>query len=332
MTRRWVSNSEIGTFRRCRRKWWLGYFRRLTPVSDVQSLGLNRMVGVDAHGALQRYYAGDGDPLQYVREAAQRRRETLEAQADEDSPVNDQDLKLIAKAEELTLAMIEGYLEWVAEEGVDQGLTVRSTESEIAINLYDVAPRSPVARAGIGLVGKLDARFHRDWDGAIFFMDHKTVGNLSELPKWAHLDTQLLHYHLLEYLEFLRRGADAEEIEATRTDGGVLNMLRKVKRTASANPPFYGRHEVRHNLEELRNHWRHVLGEVTRIMEAESALRAGVPHHEVCPPTPKRDCTWDCDFFALCHLLDDGSDAEGMIAELYKEHDPLERYTSLEKG
>lgn len=116
-----------------------------------------------------------------------------------------------------------------------------------------------------------------------------------------------------------------------RTDGVLINMLRKVKRTVRANPPFYGRHEVHFNLDEIRNHWRHVVSIAEDIERTRARLDAGEDHHRVVPPVQNRDCTYACPFFAVCDMFDDGSDVEGALASKYEVHDPNQRYAEDEE-
>ena len=43
-------------------------------------------------------------------------------------------------------------------------------------------------------------------------------------------------------------------------------------------------------------------------------------------PNPTRDCSWDCEFFDVCGMFDDGARVEAAINELFEERDPHERY------
>lgn len=303
-----VSNSELGTFRRCRRRWWLGYHRGLSPRRDDESSQAS--IGTLVHKSLRAYYGDGVNPL-----------ETLERElvaAVERAPEQAED---VAKVGALCRAMLEGYLQWLEETGEDEDLEIIDAEREVRVPLT----------SDVELLGKLDLRVRRKHDGARLFLDHKTVGNLTDLPKTARLDTQMLTYHLLEFLAFAEaHGRNPEENE--RSVGGVYNMLRKVKRTAAAKPPFYGRHEVRHNLHELRSHWQHVVAVASDIAQAEAALTAGTSPHVVAPPDPRGDCAWSCPFFAVCPMFDDGSDVESVLPALYDERDPYARYEELSKS
>jgi hypothetical protein len=132
-----------------------------------------------------------------------------------------------------------------------------------------------------------------------------------------------LHYNLLEALK---------PDENTRCDGGVYNILRKIKRTANARPPFYERIEVRHNRQQLESYWNRFHGIVIDIMRVRAALDAGGDHRVHAYPTPTKDCSWDCDFAAVCPLLDDGSAAESMLESYFQPGNPYARYDDRDHG
>ncbi|MCL1599954.1 MAG: hypothetical protein M3112_00280, partial [Actinomycetia bacterium] len=135
---------------------------------------------------------------------------------------------------------------------------------------------------------------------------------------------------LIEYLDLLDRQIGGESQATEWTDGGIINMLRKSKRTARAKPPFYKRKEVRHSIHELRNFFARTSGEILRILQVTQSLESGVDHHVVCPPSPTRDCAWDCPYMQLCSIVDDGSDAQGFIDASFVVGDPLRRYATVD--
>ena len=137
------------------------------------------------------------------------------------------------------------------------------------------------------------------------------------------LDEQMKFYHLLEYLDSLGQTGGGP---AWRTTGGLYTMLRKVRRTAKANPPFYMQLEVGHNSHELRSMWQRVHRVIAEIVQTRNELDAGGDHHYVCPPRPSRDCTWSCDFLPVCPMMDDGSNSQGLLNEYYVHVDPQARY------
>ena len=152
-------------------------------------------------------------------------------------------------------------------------------------------------------------------------MDHKSVGSLTEPRKTLPMDEQMHPSPLLEYLDHIMSGS-----QEPMSHGGLYNMLRKVKRTARANPPFFERVEVPHNQYELQSYWKRVFGEVLDIVNLRKILDGGADPQQVAYPNPTKDCAWDCDFKNVCPLFDNGSAAEDALTELYEKHDPHDHY------
>jgi hypothetical protein len=217
-----------------------------------------------------------------------------------------EDEATIRKEADLSRAMIEGYFEWLAETGADEGLHVISAEKKLEAEV-----------AGVILQGKLDVRAQRDTDGAIVVVDHKTCQDFSIAHGLAR-DEQIKTYLLLE-----RLCRDEYPV-----DGAIYNMLRKVKRTASAKPPFYDRAEIRHNEHVLRDFYFRVVAEISDIVAAERELDTyPISGQHKMYPNPTKDCKWECPFVGVCALMDDPTArAEQMIEALYEEGDPYQRY------
>jgi len=315
-----VSNSELRTFKRCRRKWFLAYYRELR-LRYERPVGA-RPLGTRIHLALESK-ANGYDPFK-----------ALEMTIDEDRILltQRQDIEALAELEkeaELARIMLEGYFEWRAESGLDQGYTVVGNETIIEVPFLeaDVTGGTPVV-----LVGKIDQRVRREMDQSRFFRDYKTVGSLTEPLKTLHMDEQMLMYHLLEYLDAARTPDDITEL----THGGLYTMLKKVKRTMRAHPPFFDEVEVRHNEHELRNFMVRVRGEIRDLMELRMNLdyatageldeeRVAIVN-EFAYPNPTRDCTWDCDFIHVCPMFDDGSRLEDALSTYFTKGDPHDHY------
>ncbi len=300
-----LSNSEMKDYRRCQRKWYLGTYLELRLRQGPEP-GSPLSIGTLVHDALAAYYdpSVKADPVLYAEQIFQ--------DAVAESPAYE---SALAREFELIRIMLSGYMEWLEETGADQDIEVLGTERMAEIEVAE----------GITLLSKLDAPVRRVSDGTRMAFEHKTVQSLGAPLSLLKLDTQLLTEHLVLFLSARMEGATDAEAYAQCT-GIVYNMLRKVKRTASAKPPFYGREEVPHNIHELRNHWRHVLAIAREIQRTRARLDAGESHHTACVPNPTRECTWDCDFFRVCVLADDGSDFEGALEDTYEKRDPLERY------
>lgn len=293
-----LTNSEMAAFMNCKRGWWLTYYRQLRRIKDWASLP---SIGTMYHNALEVYYrTGETDVADMIR-----------ARTDElvlDYP----DLeKEIRKDGELAAVMVEGYFDWLEETGADSGLKIVGAEEAVEVAL---------AGTPYTLRGKIDARLEREADGAWLQLEHKTVQNLGDIPKYAQSAPQFLTYDLLAFLMAKDEGVGRP------TDGLLINMARRVLRSARANPPFYARHEVRHNIDELRAHFRHVVAIASEIDRTRQRLDAGEAHHDVVPPTSGRNHLYSCKCAPVTTMFDDGSDAEGYLADFYEQHDPWERY------
>jgi len=316
-----VSNGEMQSWKRCRRKWWLGWYRGMTlkheGFVDVRSTG-NRV-----HRALERWYVPENETRVDPRDALERvivEDWTKITQLATERGMRDdqrQDLaRQYAESNNLERAMIEGYVQWLEETGADAELRVIASETSLSADLETSV--NGVDRP-VRMIGLLDARVYRVTDNRRLFIDHKTVGEFSGPAVTLPQNEQMLHYDLLEFLNT----KEGEE----RCDGALYNMLRRVKRSARAKPPFYDRIEVHHNVRELESYKRRMLATARDVMEAVDALDQGQHHLDVVYPSPRPTCTWDCDFFAMCTMFDDGSPgADDMLNTLYKKYDPRDRY------
>lgn len=308
-----VSNSEIQTFKDCRRKWWFAYYRELGFKRSETEVSGARSLGTRVHLALEGLYTREENPLQVLHDVY-----LHDAQEFEAAGRSPEEVAELWKEYDLANAMVSGYLDWATEEGVDDGLELVASEDVIEV---------PSHVPGVMLRGKLDQRVVRKVDGARLFRDFKTVGDLKTPMATLHMDEQMKFYQLLEHMESLHL---TNREPQWRTDGALYLMLRKVKRTAAAKPPFYGQLEVHHNAEEIRTMWYRVAKIIEEIVQARQQLDAGGNHHYVVPPRPSRDCTWKCDFFAVCSMADDGSDLDGALGEYYERVDPHRRYAKEE--
>lgn len=332
---RLVSNSEVQTFKDCPRRWWLAWYRGLTP--RVQRVDGPASTGTRIHVALASLYVPDGEtpanPLQTLQRVQNEDMEALNAQSstwDEDegelvvtwhgSTVERIRAELLSSFD-LELAMIEGYVQWLEETGADEDLEVVASEAYVEAELLPWREAKLWYRTSVKLIGKLDARTLSRTTGRRRFIDHKTVGSLHD--PILGINQQMLHYQLIEFL-------NTNDGEA-RCDGALYNMLRKVKRTAKATPPFYGRVPIDHNIHELENYREQLIGVTTRIVEAEEYLEEHDSHHGAVPSRPSRDCVWKCEFFKICRMFDDGSRVEDAVRDLYEVRDPLSYYGGREK-
>jgi len=308
-----VSNSQIKTFKRCRRKYWLAYVRQLRK-KRLEFTGA-RQLGTRVHAALQCYYEKvllqESASLTDAIVCLEQIRDDELAATPEDF---DDTRKEITKEHDMAVAMIEGYFQWLEEEGSDIGLTVLGVEEHIECE-------GPVP--GVKLIGKLDLRGMlasaalAAAEPAEGFVDFKTVGSLDEPLKTLNMDEQFRMYALI------RRVNGGEPIRLQR-----YRMLKKSKRTSRAKPPFFADYDVYVSDAELRQFWRRLHHEINDMLEFETrCMSAGVDITTVAYPTPAPDCTWSCDFFTVCPLFDDPhSDPEHLLLQGFEECDPHQHH------
>lgn len=200
--------------------------------------------------------------------------------------------------EVLASIMVEGYMEWLEESGEDAYMTPELVEEQLSYVL-DIPGFGPVE-----VHGTVDWTA-RDDLGRLFLVDHKTVAAFGILA-----DRRMqLNFQLLTYAWLLWRTTG----EAPA--GVMLNMLRKVKRTAQAKPPFYAREVVNFNPKQLEAFEGQLTEVIRRMLDSESRVAYAVPD---------QDCTWKCPFLQICPLLDDGSDYTGALSDLYVRSDRKE--------
>lgn len=274
---RYIRQSEIKEWKTCRRAWYLSYGRNLTPAShkpDTSDLGTL------VHGGLEVYYRDGQDPAEWVL-----------AHRPEGEQFN--------QTVELARIMVEGYVEWVAEEGVDVGLRFEQAEELIEVEFGVYSGDTVVVQ------GRQDLVVYDEALGQRLLIDNKTVQTLDQAADMLPQNEQLLTYAVLRMLA------------SDPIDGAIHNNLRRVKRTATAKPPFYGRERVNYNRTQLQNHWRHMHGTITDMVHVAQQLEAGADHQFLTPPSPSKDCSWRCPFFHACPMMDDGSNWEGFLSEFF---------------
>lgn len=295
-----ASNSEVQSFLDCRRRWWLTYYRGLQPRAERQVGPMS--VGRRVHKSLEEGYSTPG------REDAARA--VLAATLERDWPLAEAsgDEKKFESEAELALIMLEGFFDWAAEEGLDADWELVAPERVVK------APPIAVRGESVVLKGKLDQLIRRRMDGALFMRDWKTTAEFS--PVMLAFRPQLKTYRLILALT----EPDAQ------VSGGQFVFLRRVKRTARANPPFYWVEPVYVGPAEGENFFRQTVGTLGRIVEVMQALDAGADHHDLVPPRPTRDCSWRCPFYTCCEMFDDGSRVEQYLEVTYKVGDPYEYY------
>lgn len=302
------ANSEIQAFKQCRRKWYREWYqgwrvRRENPTGP-------RAIGHRLHRALERWYVPPYhervDPRDALEALIAEDREAFNIQyAGADVPELSQ--KFIADAD-LERIMISGYMDWLADTGADNEYTVVQSEMYVEAELPEIP--------NVMIIARLDARVVRAFDRARLILEHKSCASFSQLTKTLPLDEQTQHQLLVESLQ----------PDLPRTVGTLFNMMRRVKRTASATPPFYERTEIHRSVLEMNNFRRRLVGVLRDIEHVRKLLDEGADFQSVAYPKPSRDCAWSCDLFTICSMHDDGSRVDAALDNLYQIGDPLHYY------
>lgn len=297
-----ISNSEVQKYLECKRSWYVQYYLCKTP-RKTSPVGATNL-GTKVHAGLEAYYspvlkASPAEVLYLLRQMY-RLDEEATPEAAED----------LWKEHELADIMLSGYFEWLEETGADENLEVIAVEREIVVPIM----------AGVNLRGRLDKVVRDKHSGAQMFLDHKTCIQWL-LQDYLDRDEQSKFYMMLQRLD---KSAPADQW----CDGGIFNMLRKVKRGPKAVPPFYKREIIRHNNDTLNSMYKRTYQRVTEILDLRAELDAGADHQQFAGPHPGKDCAWRCPLASgACSLMDDGSDWESFLNEEWVTTDPYARYT-----
>jgi RecB family exonuclease len=306
-----VSQSEIYSWTRCRRNWFITYYLGFVP-ADEAPVG-NRQLGSRVHTALEAYFGYQLDPVAVLALLYR-----IEANR---SPEYAADLSAEA---DLAEAMVSGYLEWLAEEGADADFKIVATETDLRVDLPGVP--------GVQLRARMDQVSQRISDGALLFRDYKTGANF-EIAEQLRLNPQMKFYTLVQHLA---SGPDGPKIA-----GGTIDTLRRVKRTGKAVPPYYQRDAFLYTPEEIDATLRKVqtvAAEITvhRAMLDDAYRRSGgdlsvidqVQRSQMYPTEIPNDCKWWCIFREICPMMNDGSDWSASLVRSgrFRQADPYSYY------
>lgn len=310
------SNSEVQSYKRCKRKWFLSYYEKWQP-RTVRHVG-PMAIGTRLHKALQYHYQSrvpGNNPID-IRDILELLINNDRALLLQDPDTNEDTIDSFARESDLERIMIAGYVDWLAETGADAHYEVIGAET-----YQEADPMSGAESFNdqpVRIIARIDLRVRQLTNNAILLQDHKTTASFSSLTSQLPMNEQMLWYILIEFINSRDNYAH----------GALYNMLRRVKRGARAKPPFYMRHSVHHNRHELVAFWHRTIGVIKSILDTEALLDEGANQLRVVYPTPTRDCMWDCPFFKVCKMMDDGSHAREMLSHVFVKGDPLHYYTS----
>lgn len=285
-----IRQSEFTTWDFCRRLHNLQYTRRLSPIpSEGRRMPADgqRDVGTVYHAGVEVIH-NDGRMMDATIAMWDKIEELRQIRMpDEGLPAVQDDPEWwdLGKLAEI---MLQGYVEWLEEEGIDAGAQTRAVEEKWEV---------PLADTGVTVFGQWDLVQWSHQRGGILVDDGKTVGPLDQ-PHRA--DFQLRTYSWAWW----RKHGEAPV-------GARHRQARRVKRTARAKPPFYAVPEIPMNETILAAH------EAQMIERAQDILTARTrdTSDPMLYPRTSRDCSWRCPFGDICPMIDDGDDFEFVLEQ-----------------
>ena len=300
-----TSYSSIQRYSVCPRAWYLGEYLSLGPVLDKRTGALG--FGTRVHAALEVHGKG-GDPIETWHALSHHEYEI----ASERGWMTDE----LDKETALGLVMLEGLIEWEAEQGDDEEYEVIAVEHKVSNTLEIVLPSGEVV--DIHLYGKLDQALRHRQFGTVLIKDWKTTRNLEEATKEG-LETSAqprIYQALL-----------SQEMPDVPVVGVRYTIMRKVLRTGRAKPPFYFNYDLSMSEYNVAQHMERVTAHATRMLRSKRALDAGVPHGMAAPFNPTWQCK-TCVFRHPCWTWQTTGEQAGrdMLEEQFVVVDPMSRY------
>jgi RecB family exonuclease len=276
-----LSNSEVETFQRCRRQHYWEYVQRLEPIAPLSPMRASE-IGTAFHREMECYYSGESQADLIAR---------LQSRVDELAlTVPDGELH---KAASLVLTMVEGYFDWIAEEGVDQGIDVIAPETAHSRTLPDLPD--------VEFIGKVDLETTEE------LVDFKTT----KIPFVTKIRTLRRSRQLVHYAWLI---APRRHINRVR-----VRIAKQSTRSERTSPPYYAEDEIPVTRARLAAHEAH-------LRELVPQIQANYARTTLPVPTPGEACSWICPMYLVCDMADQGEDYQAVIDREFKTGDPLARY------
>lgn len=288
------SNSEVSTWRDCRRRWMLQYYVGLRK--RERDVRYPTEVGNLVHGALEVFYLAGGIHSSEAASLADlyladKRAEDLAECAEEHADT-------IIKAHRTASACVASYLHWLDESGVDLDLRILGSEDKLEA-------AGPIDNTVVN--GRIDLLAEDKRTGDIVVIDFKLVSSISEKIRMLHLDTQSKTYALLAREKFGKPVRVA------------FRLVKINQRTAKVKGVQEEQYQIVLNDGQIETYREQLGGIFADIIATTERLDSGEHHQRVAYPSPSDSCSWKCPFFAVCPLLDDpASDAEWLLNDAYE--------------
>lgn len=195
--------------------------------------------------------------------------------------------------------MMAGYWNEVIQGGADSEWEVLEVESLIEAEID-----------GVHFRGLVDLKVRDKVTGQLFLVDHKTGKDFS-LESSSRFNHQMRLYMLID-----------SEMPGENVSGVYLNMLKKSMQTSRAKPPFYKRHLIAAQSEQLlAKDRKRFVEQGKRVLEAREAP-------ELLEPRFSDMGCKACKFKEVCWAEDNGTaEVADFVGLGYNVIDPDERYS-----
>lgn len=295
------SNSEISTWRDCRRRWMLQYYLGLKK--REREVRYPTEVGNLVHGALETFYLAGG--IHSTEAASLADMYLADKRAEDLAECAEEHVETIMKAHRTASACVASYLHWLDESGIDLDLRIIGSEDKLEMD-------GPLPNTVLN--GRIDLLAEDTRTKDIVVIDFKTVTSISEKIRHLHLDTQSKTYALL---------ARAKYDRPVRVAFRIVKVNQRTAKTKGVQEEQY---QIVLNDGQTETYFQQLGGVISDIIRTTERLDNGEHHQTVTYPSPSDSCSWKCPFFAVCPMIDDpSSDAEWLLADAYESRVPTEQ-------
>ena len=308
-----TSFSGIQKFAACPRAWYLAEFLGLQPI-DAERVG-PLPFGSRLHLALEIWNKShwQQEITSIWRTIENREREVFDSLgyvwSDE-----------AQKENRMGHAMLEGFADWMEEEGILADWEVIGVEVKygmtVPITMHDGRTVDVVLRS------KVDTKERDRRSGALYVQDYKSTSSLTE-------DSTEVTMSKMQGPLYVKQVRVAEPDE--HVEGVIYTMLRKVLRGPRSKPPYYARLVDPLSESRIQATMSNARAQISRMAAVQDALETGARHSDVTPYQISWECK-SCPFRRPCEMMRDGrmSGANAMLRGEFRRGDPLARYTEVD--
>ena len=284
-----IHTTDLGTWKRCRRKWALSELARLLPAKKSMAL----MLGSAVHKSLEVWYETE-DPSEAI--------DALRMYIDEDTSYLRENYPWLYAEQEADILehidlgeqMMAGYFEQYA---VEEFKIARAGGKKLLEIDFEVPIYTPAGKVWKGYT------YHGTIDGVIvdeygyWLLEHKTTG-------YTNADYIRVADQNVMYLAFAQ---EQWPKIVPHLRGVYYNFLRKQRPSSRVKSPLFFRERIYRNQHEIGAAVASIYF-VVKDME-----RAAKNPDDLCYTTATKDCSWDCHYKTICLAMNDGTDVDSLI-------------------